>query len=233
MAIIYVTCGCGLVSLISFLVTCCKKRSVTGVFNKALTSILFILTAIFAIFIRNDLEVMQYGLLIAAGLVFGLLGDIFLDQKWVYPDDMGKYLVAGFAVFGIGHVFYCVALFREYDFGVRDLIFPAVFAVVVDVGNYIISKLTKLNFGKFKTILIVYCYIIAFMVGMAIWAALTVKDAASIIFAAAGVLFLLSDIVLSPMYFGEGKNTPVNFFINHITYYLAQYFIALSVVLIK
>ena len=31
------------------------------------------------------------------------------------------------------------------------------------------------------------------------------------------------------MYFGEGKNTPVNFVLNHVTYYLAQYLIALSV----
>ena len=45
-----------------------------------------------------------------------------------------------------------------------------------------------------------------------------------------GVMFLLSDLILSPMYFGpKEKNNFPNFFINHLTYYIAQYLLALSI----
>ena len=42
------------------------------------------------------------------------------------------------------------------------------------------------------------------------------------------VLFLVSDLILSGTYFGEGKNRPVDVVSNHVTYYFGQFLIALS-----
>ncbi len=44
-----------------------------------------------------------------------------------------------------------------------------------------------------------------------------------------GVFFVISDLILSGTYFGEGKNRPVDIVTNHVTYYMAQFIIALSV----
>ena len=46
-----------------------------------------------------------------------------------------------------------------------------------------------------------------------------------------GVLFAISDLVLSRTYFGEGHETPIDFILNYIFYYSAQFVIALSLFL--
>ena len=111
---IIVSCVLGVVAVLAFLITCNKKRSVPGVFTKMVASIFFIVTAFFGvnhvISATADMAVIKYGLMVIMGLVFGLLGDIYLDQKWVYPNDDEKYLYAGFAVFAIGHFFYVGAI---------------------------------------------------------------------------------------------------------------------------
>ncbi len=49
------------------------------------------------------------------------------------------------------------------------------------------------------------------------------------IMSAGGILFLLSDLVLSGTYFGEGKNKPSYVVVNHALYYGAQFCIASSI----
>ena len=79
----YLSLGLGLVSLIAFMIKCNKQRSVGGVFIKNITSLFFLFTTATAIFYNQDFW--KYGILILIGGVFGMLGDIYLDQKWVYP----------------------------------------------------------------------------------------------------------------------------------------------------
>ncbi|MCQ2462860.1 MAG: lysoplasmalogenase [Clostridia bacterium] len=229
MAPIIISCGCGAAFLTSFLITCNKKRSVTGVFNKATVSVFFIITAVIGLFKSTDSSVIQYGLFTIIGLIFGLLGDIFLDQKWVYPDDMAKYLNCGFIVFGIGHIVYITSMFRFYSLGLKDIIFPAVFMVVVWIASTVIGKLQHQVYGQFKLILNIYTVIIAFMVGTSLWLAFTHYSICTLVYAIGAVFFLLSDLILSPMYFKEGSNTPINMILNHITYYIGQYMISLSI----
>lgn len=216
--------------LVAFLLKCKDKRSVTGVFLKNATSIFFILTAVCGI-VKNSAS-WKYGLLIVVGLVFGMLGDIYLDQKWVYPKDMKQYLYAGFICFGIGHLFYIPALVTTAHISMKLMIIPVIVGVVVAVGNLLLEKPMKQKFGQYKAIVTVYSFILAAMVATAVVAAFVSKHSAFIVYAIGSVLFLVSDLVLSPMYFGEGKNTPTNFIVNHVTYYLGQYMIAFSVALL-
>ena len=216
--------------LVAFLLKCKDKRSVTGVFLKNATSIFFILTAVCGI-VKNSAS-WKYGLLIVVGLVFGMLGDIYLDQKWVYPKDMKQYLYAGFICFGIGHLFYIPALVTTAHISMNLMIIPVIVGVVVAVGNLLLEKPMKQKFGEYKAIVTVYSFILAAMVATAVVAAFVSKHPAFIVYAIGSVLFLVSDLVLSPMYFGEGKNTPTNFIVNHVTYYLGQYMIAFSVALL-
>ncbi len=227
----YLSMGLGMVSLVAFLAKCYKQRSVAGVFIKNITSIFFLFTTATATFYNQDFW--KYGMLILIGGAFGMLGDIYLDQKWVYPQHNDNYLNAGFLSFGIGHFFYIGAIFLHLGFGLKDFLVPVIAGVVVAAFTLITEKPTKCHFGKFKAIVTVYCLVIGTMAGTALWGMIqTGFSVQYIVFVVAAVLFLLSDIILSSMYFGE-KNTLVNFVINHTTYYFAQFLIAFSVFLIK
>ena len=46
------------------------------------------------------------------------------------------------------------------------------------------------------------------------------------------VFFLISDLILSGTYFGEGKDRPVDVITNHAAYYIAQFIIATSIAFI-
>lgn len=224
---IYIPIIAGFISFILFVAKCKDERSVKGVFLKNMTSIFFVLTAAAGIFINPDQW--KFGLFIILGLVFGMLGDIYLDQKWVYPDDMALYLNAGFISFALGHILYIPAVMKAAEFSTKLMLIPVAAGIIVAIGNLLLEKPMKQNFGKFKAIVTVYSFILAAMCATAVTAAVVTKQAAFIVFAVGSVLFLISDLILSPMYFGKGKNTPLNFILNHTTYYLGQYLIAFSV----
>ena len=79
----YVCLGGGAAFFITFLAMCNKKRSVLGVYIKNFTSIFFLLTGLTATFCNSDYpNLWMYSLPIMMGGVFGLMGDIYLDQKW-------------------------------------------------------------------------------------------------------------------------------------------------------
>ncbi|MCM1363769.1 MAG: lysoplasmalogenase [Faecalibacterium sp.] len=217
----------GLIFLIIFIVRCKDKRSVSGVYTKNSTSMMFLLTAVMACY-QNPAQ-WKYGLFITVGLVFGMLGDIYLDLKWVYPDDMKKYLEYGFICFGFGHMFYIPAIAKAAQLTIVQIIIAAVIGIVVAVGNLLLEKPMKQKFGEFKLIVSLYSFILATMVATAVISAIVTAQAAFIILAVGAILFIISDLILSPMYFGEGKNTPLNFILNHVTYYAGQFLIALSI----
>ncbi len=228
---VYSTVAMGALSLLFFLIKCKDKRSVEGVFLKNFASIFFILTAIQGT-VSNS-EHYKYGILIICGLIFGMLGDIYLDQKWVYPDDKKQYLYAGFIAFGFGHLFYIPAMIKMAELELKYLLIPLAVGIIVAIGNLLLEKPMKQNFGEYKVIVTIYGFMLSFMAATAVMCAILTGKTAFIVFAAGGVLFLISDLILSPMYFGEGKNTPMNFILNHVTYYAGQYLIALTAYLMN
>ncbi len=227
----YLSFGIGMCFLIAFMVMCNKKRSVLGVYIKNLTSIFFILTAVTGAFNNTDLpDVWKYALPIVVGQVFGLMGDIYLDQKWLYPQHNDQYLNMGFISFGIGHFFYMGAMYTHAKFEIKDMLVPLVIGVIVTVVNLALEKPTKQKYGKFFAIVTVYCLILGTMLGTAFWAYIKTKQISYLVYTIGAALFLLSDVILSPMYFAikQDRNTPLNFVLNHTTYYVGQYLIALT-----
>lgn len=242
---IYLSVALGCAALIVFMIKCNKQRSVVGVFNKNIVSLFFIAVAFFGILKalgEENHSVVQYGLFLMFGLVFGMLGDIYLDQKWVYPEHEKQYLYAGFITFLIGHCFYIFAIFRKLSEYVKleakHFLIAAAVAAAVDIGNLILEKPTKQHYGSYKAIVSVYTFFVAGTLGATIAAAISTAGTEAfvpfLVYAIGALLFLVSDIILSPMYFGDGsKNTPANFVLNHLTYYVGQYMFALTIVLFK
>lgn len=218
----------GALFLLWYIISCCKRRNVPGLLIKSIVSVLYITTAAFAIMERP--ENFKYGLWIIIGGVFGLLGDVYLDQKWIHLESMENYLRMGFFVFAIGHIFYIVATIETADLGIKDMLFPALIAVGFPVLNVLLSKPLKQDFGKFGAFVFCYGMVLSFMVALSGMAYYKTESKAFLIYLIAGLFFFVSDIILSAIYFTrDGKKVTVaRFILNIIAYYVAQYLIAIT-----
>jgi len=179
--------------------------------TKPLTTILIIVLAFQQLPEGFD----SYGYLILGGLVFSLIGDVFL----MLPTDK---FIHGLAAFLIAHIFYIVAFssgFGPYlDF--EYLIPAAVYAIIF---LWIVLPKT----GSMKLPVIIY----AFVLMIFMWQAtgryyFLAQSSASYVFMGA-ILFVISDSILA--YARFVKNFKLSSLLIHSTYWGAQLFIALSI----
>jgi len=208
-----------------------EKANVYSLLLKIFSSLCFVLCAVFAIKVSSS---NNFNLLILIGLVFGLVGDILLDLKIMYPEDGNKYFVAGTYSFAVGHFFYFIsALLYNSAISPKNLLWCVLasvgIAIVLTIAIILISKKLGLDFGKMLYVVISYCFILTFMVAYTI--AIAIFNPIYWIFASGMILFLISDMILSMQYFG-GKTAKYLIYLNHITYYLAQAMLAISILFI-
>lgn len=215
---------------------CLRKPQVTlnVVIIKGIASLGFIFTALFGFACNPDCPDCL-GAFVVAGACFGLIGDIVLDLKYLYKSDEDKYLNTGFISFLIGHLFYAVGLIYVYGFNIYVFGFTALCVICGALFPFIAKKLINLNYGKFTLVTVLYTAVLNSTFGMAFAYAVVNKNVHSIVFAAGLFFFLMSDLILSRTYFGQSEKDRNNRFmvvINHSAYYIAQYLIACSLILI-
>ena len=227
----YICLALGIINLILFLAQRKPEVSLKVLFFKTTTSALFILTA-FSAFYENDNCSEKLALLFFAGAVCGLLGDIWLDAKYIFPSEKNGLLKAGFISFLIGHIFFIAGMFITYGVSTISIICGVVGAIGAPFSCILTEKLFKANFGKDKLISIVYTSVLMLATGISLGIAIDNNfDASSLVRFIGMALFLGSDAVLAKIYFCEGQNTRVNVVINHALYYLAQFALATSLFL--
>lgn len=199
---------------------------------KTSSSMMFIMTAIVAVYYnKGD---MRYGLLIALGLVFSMLGDIWLDLKWIYPRDIKYYLYGGFVFFMLGHVCYTSAMGLSNGITLKELLICFIAPAIVCAGMQFAAKPLKLDFTGYKFITALYTFFLTLTLSMSILTAIKTGGARSQVMMSTGAtLFFLSDLVLSNTYFGTNKDTRPYIVSNHALYYLGQFMIAMSVFFFK
>jgi len=228
-----VACVVGALTLCVFL----RERVKNGpgakaVILKAQVSVLFIIAwAILAVS-----KMSPYALFIGIGLVFGLLGDIWLDLKFCCRDgEEDIFTTMGFASFAVGHVMFVAAIATGVSSFKLIAALPALgVAVVAACAVYFGEKLMKLNYGRYKLISTGYGALMFFMAAFALFSAVFAginENKHLVMLFIGGVFFIASDLILSGTYFGEGKNRPVDVITNHAAYYLAQYIIAATLLL--
>ncbi len=211
------------------------RRSLQGatkqnLFLKMVSSLCYLLTMVFACITQPHMSFFPSFLIM--GGVLGLCGDTALDLKYIYPQDSNSYLKAGFVFFLVGHVFYSAAIVWQMKFKWWWVLICAVIAVCASIINLLSAKISKLDFGKYKSVVFIYSCFLFLTAATSICAVIQFKSASMILFAVGSVLFLLSDLVLSFTYFGKGWDKPVHIFVNHALYYAAQYLIAASIIFI-
>lgn len=228
MCIVFIMLGAG--ALAEYIPAKLKEYSVATTLKKTLVSVFFILTAVAALFVSHS----SFGLFVLAGLVFGLIGDIMLDLKFVYPRDDTVYTYAGFISFAAGHACYITGLLAFYADFSRPLYFLIPAAAGIGAGffaGYAGEPLLDLKYGKMRNTVTAYGSILFAMMFISI--GLAVMNGFNCItlnmMSVGAVLFAVSDLVLSGTYFGQGKDGAPYIIANYLTYYPAQFIIALAV----
>lgn len=219
----------GVIGLVFYLIEKCKGYSLKSVLIKTVVSLFFIATAIAAT-IQNRGHILND--FIIASLIVGLLGDIFLDLKYVYPKDDKLYTYAGFVAFGIGHILFVIGLLLEFYMEGNMLYFliPIAGAILFVIINLLLEKPMKHNFKGYKVIISIYAFLLAMnpFTSLMLCIYLNWSNITLIMMFVGGILFAISDLVLSNTYFGKGHEKPIDFILNYLTYYGAQYIIAFS-----
>ena len=225
----------GLVSLVFYIREKIRSYSIKALLLKSLVSTIFVALGVCGFWLATQRGVLSLLCpFVVLGLVFGLMGDVWLDLKYVFPAKADAFTYAGFTVFGVGHVMYLLGLILACAPGVRTpyLVLPLLLGVVMSYGNLLLEKPMKLRYGKLRTVVFLYGALLFSTVLLAGSVALACswQDRALNVFFLGAVLFALSDLILSGTYFGEGRSRPIDLALNYITYYGGQFLIASSLV---
>lgn len=222
----------GAVLLTVFLVFRVKEKRVIAVVFKGLTSVAFIITALVA-WQLSKRPTCSFGIYILIALFFGLLGDVFLDIKFITKEHEDVFTRLGFISFGAGHILFITGLFTNYFYsGIHPLyiIIPAIIAVALAVFTLFMEKLMPIKYGSMKPFVPTYGFVLFFVT--AIYFGFSIfyhwQYATLTIMSIAFVLFALSDLILNNTYFSQGFDKPIHIIINHVLYYIAQFMIAAS-----
>ena len=222
----------GMLLLFPFLYARVIEKRVAAVIIKAFVSSLFIATAIVSTATSKNPSTPFTGFIIP-GLFFGLLGDIFLDLKYIILKREMSFTVLGFIAFAIGHLFYVLGLFLyyyDYSSSVLYIIIPLIVTAVLMTATLLMEKISKIRYLKMKPFVIIYSFFLFFTTSMYMsvaiqghWQVTTID-----IMAIGLILFAISDLILNNTYFAPGFTGPFFIISNHVTYYIAQFLIALS-----
>ena len=226
---------CGAVLLFVYIREKIRAYSVKALILKSIVSALFVAVGVYGSWLSAAKgAVGPLCPFVVLGLLCGLMGDIWLDLKYVFPEKDEPFTYAGFCAFGVGHMLYIAGMLLSYYPAGKPLtvIAPILLAVAMSVGNIVLEKPMKLHYGKFKPVVIAYGVLLFGMVLIAGSLALahSWKETPLNLLFTGGIFFALSDLILSGTYFGVGKERPIDLTLNYITYYAAQFLIASALV---
>ncbi|HKS28593.1 MAG TPA: lysoplasmalogenase [Pyrinomonadaceae bacterium] len=176
------------------------------------------LTVAFIIAIALGAQPSFYKYLILAGLLFSLLGDIFL----MLPSDR---FISGLISFLIAHLFY-IAAFTIDGATARPSVLAAI--VLLAYGGVMLRLLLP-SLGKMKAPVVIYMLVILLMVWQASNRFVSVWETDTLLAFAGACLFAASDSLLALNRFRRPFRSAQLLIL--ATYYSAQWLIALSAAL--
>ena len=210
MIIFFVTISVIIVAILHIHADYKKQRYQTYIFKPLAISLIILIGII------QSTEVSSvYRYLIVSGLIFALIGDIFL----MLPSDRFLY---GLSCFLITHIFYILAFISDSSFPINYLyLIPGL------IMGVIVLKLL-LPYAGAKTVpVILYSIILVFLLWQAIGRIDETFTHSSIIAFIGTIFFVFSDVVLAFNRIVRNFKSAQLFILS--TYYTAQLFIAYSI----
>ena len=201
-----------------------------GFWTKLVASLVFVVGAVVALMLKK--EPSKYMYFIVLGLMFGLVGDMLLELKLVYRPHDRQYTNGGILSFSIGHVGYVVALTMFAIANDKSILVPVFVSLAIGsvMASIIMVNSPNLgvDFGVHKGPAFAYSFILC--ISFVYSVALAILIPGLWVMSIGLLFFLVSDLVLSLIYWG-GRNTNVMNIINLSTYYVAQILIMTSLFL--
>lgn len=196
-----------------------KQRTIT----KAIASLSFLAVGITSFIYGTGDK--TYGYILLLGLTLGVVGDIGLGLKRVFKKTAHICFILGTIAFLLGHVAYISLFVMMAPVTLGDVLMAAALAL----GFIVVGNKAHINYRYMRPIAYMYMATIAFMVIKAIsLLPLCGMTTSNIMVALGAVLFVISDMILAFLYFGDKNQTYLKT-INLITYYSGQLLIALSI----
>ena len=155
-------------------------------------------------------------MLILSGLLFSLLGDVFL----IFPK---QHFAKGLIAFLIGHIFYIIAFIVSTGFHCTVWIYLP----IAIVGIIYLKNIVPYS-GKTTLPLIIYVIIITIMGWMALEGLNSIRTTGALFAASGAVLFMISDSILAMNKFRKSFHSAELIILS--TYFIAQWFLAFSVI---
>ena len=223
----------GAVLFIVFLYFRVKEERIKAVYIKGLVSLMFIATALVA-WLTGSGSHNTFGVFVLIGLLFGLVGDVLLDLKYIVSKEKEMtYTVLGFFAFFFGHVFYSLGLFLKFysfESNIMYLIVPLIVTAILTAITLLMEKFSEIRYQRMKPYVLVYGLALFFTTSIYMSVAIQTRFsfAPIAIMAISLLLFMLSDLILNNTYFAPGFSKPVFIITNHALYYIAQFAIAVS-----
>ena len=188
---------------------------------KGSASLIFVLIGYQAFLVTNN----ALNRLFLYGLIFGMIGDILLNLRYVFPKHGQKIFLVGILAFLIGHILYLLALIPQarhvwiwYCIAIGAL---AAICLLVYIFRTMEVKPAFKIFGVF------YLGAVFIMTAIAIGIAIFVPNRRSILYAIGAILFTASDVVLIFNTFSGVTKFSMRI-ANLSLYYLGQILIACS-----
>ena len=157
---------------------------------KGSASLIFVLIGYQAFLVTNN----AFNRLFLYGLIFGMIGDILLNLRYVFPKHGQKIFLVGILAFLIGHILYLLALIPQarhvwiwYCIAIGAL---AAICLLIYIFRTMEVKPAFKIFGVF------YLGAVFIMTAIAIGIAIFVPNRRSILYAIGAILFTASDVVL-------------------------------------
>lgn len=211
----------GLCLQVVFILTERAGNYKAAVLEKGLASLMFVLLGFAGLSIAT---LPTFAKVVVAGLVFGLIGDVCLNLRFVLEKAGQKIFLGGILAFLIGHILYLVALVplaaKLWVWLVSGLLVAAALLYWI---------LTSVEAEKaFKVFGVVYIGAVVLMTAVSVGVYVTRRTPGALLYMVGAVLFTASDIILIFNTFtkdGKAWMRPANL----LLYYLGQLFIALSI----
>ena len=208
----------GMILQATFIAVEKKEKYVAAVILKGMASLCFVCLGLLCYTAGG------FSQLVIAGLIFGMLGDILLNLRYLFKENGQKVFLVGILIFMIGHIMYLIALIGAAYRAIIPIAIGVVIAAVL--LKWIFSKVTAAK--AFKIFGIFYVGAVTIMAVVAVWNVINVLHKTNLLFALGGVLFLISDVVLIFNTFTGTSKFSMRV-TNLSLYYIGQILIACSI----
>lgn len=193
-----------------------------GFWGKLIASTLFVVGGMVALMLKDSTKSYMYFVLL--GLFLSMIGDVLLELKITYRPHEHQYTIGGICSFALAHICYIIGIML-FAGASKNILVPVFVAVAIGsvIATIILANSHNLglDFGNESLYASLYTFILCidFVLATALAFLVPILWIASV----GLLLFLVSDVLLSFIYWGN-KNTNVMNILNLSFYYVAQVF---------